>query len=161
MNKIYYTYDQMLKDCQHIIDQIKQDNYKPNYLVGITRGGLSPAVVISHQLGIKLYTLDVSLRDFTYDIESNCWMSEDIVNGKKILIIDDINDTGQTFAWIKRDWELSSGVGTESWNNLWNLNVKTASLYDNQSSGFRVNYSANVIDKSQEDCWVVFPWEQK
>ena len=61
-----------------------------------------------------MYTLDVRLRDGDTQ-ESNLWMAEDAFGvpdwekqagrkGKNILIVDDINDTGATFQWIKEDW---------------------------------------------------------
>ena len=46
--------------------------------------------------GIRCEAPKVSLRDDDHGSESNAWMSEDAYNGKNILIVDDINDTGAT-----------------------------------------------------------------
>ena len=94
VNKVHYTW----KDIEHMIDTINNlmfaDNWRPDYIVGMTRGGLVPAVMMSNKTGIMMHALDVRFRDTddNYDgPESNMWMAEDaLANGKKILIIDDI-----------------------------------------------------------------------
>ena len=64
-----------------------------------------------------MHTLDVRLRDADgIGPESNAWLAEFAGNGKNILIVDDINDTGATFEWIKNDWHssvynLEDGIG--------------------------------------------------
>ena len=152
--KIYYSQEQIRSFVLDLVRQIYQDNWKPDYLVGITRGGLTPALMISHYTGIPMYTLDVRLRDYEEDgspPEHNLWMSEDVHNrNKKVLIVDDINDSGATFNWIVKDWELTP----ES-------NVKFASIVDNLSSDFGgVNYHAVELNKAEDNVWIVFPWEE-
>jgi hypoxanthine phosphoribosyltransferase len=106
-------------------------------------------------------TLKVSLRDGG-DCESNCWMSEDAFDNKKILIVDDINDSGATLNWIKRDWQDSCFPSDPRWDKeIWGTNVRVAVLVDNESSKSELNvsYSAVGLNKAEEDCWIVFPWE--
>jgi hypoxanthine phosphoribosyltransferase len=58
----------------------------PDYVVGLTRGGLVPANLISQYLGCRMETLKVSLRDdANSESESNLWMAEDAY-GHKITI---------------------------------------------------------------------------
>ena len=92
--------------------------------------------------------------------ESNLWMSEDAANGKNILIVDDINDTGATLDWIAEDW--SAGQDQERWRDIWGNNVRVAVLYDNEASHSTVtpDYSAETINKLEEPQWIVFPWEE-
>ena len=65
-----------------------------DYIIGITRGGLVPSVMLSHMTNIPMHTLCVQLgaEGLEENTESNCWMAEDAYNNKKILIIDDINE---------------------------------------------------------------------
>lgn len=166
--KVHYTW----KDIEHMIQSINNlmyaDQWRPDYVVGLTRGGLVPAVMLSNMTGIKMHTLDVRFRDGDTQ-ESNAWMAEDAFGmpeadsggaGKNILILDDINDTGRTFKWIQQDWQSGCFAGHHHWNNVWGNNVRTAALIDNGASEFgEVDYTAVEINKAEKDVWVVFPWE--
>ena len=162
--KIYYTEDKIRQMVQKIIVQMYKDNWQPDYIVGLTRGGLVPAVYLSHALDIPMETLKVSLRDHEGS-ETNCWMAEDAFGynqeSKNILIVDDINDTGATLDWIIDDWQTSCLPHSEKWDNVWNNNVRFAVLIDNMSSNFshRVDYFAEEINKADDDVWIVYPWE--
>lgn len=158
-NKIYYTDAQIDGFVMELVRQMLADAWKPDYIVGLTRGGLVPALKISHYLGIPMETLKVSLRDGG-ETESNCWMAEDAYDGKNILIVDDINDTGATLEWIKGDWRGSAYPGDDKWETIWNHNVRFMTIVDNDASPFEVNYNAVSINKAEEDVWIVFPWEE-
>lgn len=156
---------------------ITNSDWKPDYVVGLTRGGLQPAVMISHYFGIPCETLKVSLRDGD-ESESNLWMAEqafgyvpesdrgdsgtqtDPAYRKNILIVDDINDTGATLQWIKQDWTSGCLPNHAAWPAVWNRNVRFAVVVNNSSSNYKdVDYSAMDINKQEDPCWVVFPWE--
>jgi hypoxanthine phosphoribosyltransferase len=157
MKKIYHTWRAVEKQTQEILRQIYASDWRPDYVVGLTRGGLVPANLISQYLDIPMECLKVSLRDSS-QCESNCWMAEDAAKGKNILIVDDINDTGATINWIEKDWP--EGNTMYHWDNVWNNNVRFAVLVNNEASKFkRIDYSAIEINKAEEDSWIVFPWE--
>jgi hypoxanthine phosphoribosyltransferase len=172
MNKIYYTWQDVECQTQEILRQIHNDSWCPDYVVGLTRGGLVPANLISQYLDCPMHTLKVSLRDDT-EQESNLWMAEDAYghevfdamcsnDGRKnILIVDDINDSGATLNWIKQDWQSSCFPKDKRWKKIWGNNVRVAVLVDNESSKSKLNVSYSAIDlnKAEEDLWIVFPWE--
>ena len=161
VKKHIYDWNDVEKMVTHIITEMYNDNYRPDYIVGLTRGGLVPAIMMSNRTGIPMYTLDVRLRDrdgLKIKTESNEWMPKDAFSGKNILIIDDINDSGATFNWITNDWSskyLDAGV-----QKVWDNNVRFAVLTENMSSEFgNVRYQAHEVNKAEKDVWLVYPWE--
>jgi uncharacterized protein len=159
VNKVYYSWSQVEGAVLDIARQMSTHNWKPDYIVGLTRGGLVPANLLSQYTGIKMHTLNVSLRDHD-NCESNLWMAEDAYNGKKILVIDDINDTGATIDWIKKDWPSGCHPNAIRWPDVWGDNVRFAVLTHNQASEFKdPDYSVWTVNKADKDCWLVYPWE--
>jgi xanthine phosphoribosyltransferase len=165
MNKIYYTWLDIEKQTQEILRQINLDRWRPDYVVGLTRGGLVPANLISQYLECRMETLKVSLRD-DGQCESNLWMAEDafgheMEKPKNILIVDDINDTGSTLNYIREDWPSGCFPKDKRWKQVWGNNVRVAVLVDNESSKNKIpiSYSAVDLNKAEKDCWIVFPWE--
>lgn len=160
MKKIYYNWQAVEGQTQEILRQIQTSDWLPDYVVGLTRGGLTPANLISQYLGCRMECLKVSLRDDGSEPEHNLWMAEDAYHGKNILIVDDINDSGATLNWIKEDWEDFHPSKREPWKTIWNNNVRFATLVHNEASEFQqIDYYSEEINKSVEDSWIVFPWE--
>ena len=77
MKKTYITWTNVENQTQEILRQLHQDGWTPDYVVGLTRGGLVPANLISQYLEVPMETLKVSLRDDNSLPESNLWMAED------------------------------------------------------------------------------------
>jgi hypoxanthine phosphoribosyltransferase len=165
MKKVFYSWT----DVEHMVNSINnlmfQSDWKPDYIVGLTRGGLTPAVIMSNVTGIPMYTLDVRFRDVLSDYEifgreSNKKMALQALDGKKILIVDDINDTGRTLNWIRKDWEETTDTNMKYWDKIWGESVRVAALVDNAGSEFDcVDYTAVEVDKRDNPAWFVFPWE--
>lgn len=160
MKKLVLNNEAVKNLTSRICREIVGSRWHPDYVVGLTRGGLTPAVMISHWFDVPCETLKVALRDGG-EPESNLWMAEDAKAGKNILIVDDINDTGATIDWILKDWP--SGIyDQEGWNKVWNGNVKFAVLVDNLASDcdVKMDFCGMEINKAENDVWVDFPWEE-
>jgi xanthine phosphoribosyltransferase len=158
-----------------ICRDIANSNWRPDYVVGITRGGLLPAVMISQYFNVPCETLKVSLRDHGGEnaTESNLWMASDAFcyemydpmsstdGRKRILIVDDINDTGATINWILNDWQSGCLPDDPLWNEVWNNNVRFATVFDNLASKAQVkmDYVGEEINKAETPVWIDFPFE--
>jgi hypoxanthine phosphoribosyltransferase len=129
--------------------------------------------MLSQYLNVPMHPLEVSLRDGG-DTVSNCGMAEDAFGSapennagtiidpayrKNILIVDDINDTGATIEWIKKDWASGCHPAHDIWNHVWGQNVRFATLTNNLASKETVDYSVWEVNKAEEDVWLVYPWE--
>lgn len=178
IKKHYYSWQDIEKMCTEIVTTMYTSKFTPDYIVGITRGGNIPATIISNMTGIPCEAIKVSLRDDS-KLESNNWMAEDAFGvvplyelevyksrfdphkRKKILIVDDINDTGTTFNWIIEDWQSGCFSNEKDvWDVVWGNTVKFAVLTENLASNFdHVNFYAHEINKAEDDVWLVYPWE--
>ena len=161
MKKIYYNWQQVQGACLDIARQMSNHYWRPDYIVGITRGGLIPANLLSQYTGVKMNSLDISLRDGG-DCVSNLGMAEDAFAGKNILVVDDINDQGSTLNWIMNDWPSGCFPYDERWEHIWGNNVRFAVVVDNLSSKCAVgmNYWGMEVNKAEKDVWIEFPYEE-
>ena len=153
MKTINYDWHNVDKAIQSIAMQMYESEWRPDYIVGITRGGLVPAVILSHMTNIPMHTLCVQLaaEGLEENTESNIKMAGDAINNKNILIIDDINRGGDALEWIINDWALSEESLIK--------NVIFASLIIDPNSKVDTDYFYEELDTDVEN-WVNFPWEQ-
>lgn len=153
-----------------ITHQIVSDEWKPDRIVGISRGGLPAAVMLSQYFGTPMTPLVVSLRDSHETVSNNelaglalGYDPATVVSDKNlrrnILIVDDINDSGATQEWIKADWQTSCFPQSKEWERVWHTNVRFAYLVNNAGSTANADYLGMEIDKRESDVWVEYPWE--
>lgn len=149
-------YDQItfLEAIDDLVKQIKSVNWKPDYIVGIVRGGAVPAVYLSHKLKIPVQMIHWSSRDdLNCGNESNCFIPEDINCGKRILLVDDIVDGGDTIREILADWDSSIRQA------LVVENIRIAALVYNTAQDTKVDFFHTKVDRNEDNRWFVFPWE--
>ena len=126
------------------------DEWKPDFIIGVGRGGLAPAVFLSHATGLPMLSVDYSsqVKDFAdAPLEKLAKRTQD---GELLLFIDDINDSGRTIGHLRE--KLGAGGATDG-------SIRFATLIDNVSSSQRVDYRALTIDRRVTKDWFIFPWE--
>jgi uncharacterized protein len=141
---------EFLTAVHYIAARIKESEWAPQFIIGIGRGGLIPAVYLSHATSIPMLSIDHSshLPDFSAELLVKLAVKS---MTERLLFVDDINDSGTTITHIK-------GALTEAGATL--DNVRFAMLIDNVVSAEKVDYCFRKIDRSVNKDWFVFPWEQ-
>ena len=143
MKKKYLSFKKVKQNLVDINSKINQTNWKPDIILSVNRGGCVPGVFLSH-----MRDLNHEVLSFKNIININNDIIKKIMNNhSSILIIDDINDTGNTLTDIKNKF------------NMYIKNIKFAVLINNKSSSFEVDYYGSEIDKNIDNSWIVFPWE--
>lgn len=143
-NKLWYSWDEMQRDTNALCREVTLDNYNPNVIVGIARGGLVPGLMLSHWMDKPFKPIIAALRDFPE------W--EDYLPRKsdeRVLVVDDICDSGATFEKLTKILE-ERGNGVE---------VRFASLWWNNEVDFEPHYYVQEMAKDTTNTWIHFPWE--
>lgn len=146
-DKVFYSWNDFDDDIYILTNYIHANQWLPDYIVGVKRGGLIPAIKLSHIFNKPLIMMSCQLRD-NKDNEVRLYEVEQLPKNKNVLIVDDICDSGVTLQKIVHQ------LFTEGFSN-----VKTCSLIYNFAQDFRIDYCAREIDRFQDDRWIIFPWE--
>ncbi|MBV9884568.1 MAG: phosphoribosyltransferase [Sphingomonadaceae bacterium] len=144
------SYERFLADVEGVARALAADDWAPDFLVGIGRGGLVPAAYLSHRTGIPLLSVDHSSGEVGFADELLDKLAAKIRLGQHLLIVDDINDSGATIAYLRAAIEAKSGDAA---------GLRVAVLIDNVRSSAKADYRGSAIDRSQDKSWFVFPWE--
>lgn len=153
MKTIKYTKKQFDKDVDNLATKIKKSKVKFSYIVALSRGGLIPGVVLSHKLDLKMWPVTWSTRD-SQERETNTWIPEDINDGHKILIVDDIVDSGESLVSLLQDWD------TCVIKELDRSNIYIATLIYNKDQSIVPQFYANKISRKKTPEWFEFWWEK-
>jgi hypoxanthine phosphoribosyltransferase len=141
---------EFLTAVHYVAARVRESGWQPDFIIGVGRGGLIPAVFLSHATGVPMLSVDHSshLPDFAAELLVKlAALSLD----SKLLFVDDINDTGSTISHIKASIHEAGGSLD---------NIRFATLIDNVVSAEKVDYRFRMIDRTVNKDWFVFPWEQ-
>ena len=146
----YVSWKDIERWSEGILNMVVSDNYKPDIVIGITRGGLVPARMMSDYLFIKdLLTIKTEHWGLTASMDGKAVLKSKLdynVSNKKILIVDDITDTGES---IKLTYDYIKSLDP--------LEVKTSSMLYVNSSSYVPDYYGEGISK-EKWAWFIFPW---
>lgn len=135
--------------CDSIRHKIMKD-YAPDTIIGIARGGLVPARILSDRMWIKdLLSVKTEHWGITATKDGEATLKGTLngsLDGKNVLVIDDITDTGESLR-----------VASEYVKSLNPQTLKTATMLHITRSGFLPDYYAEEINE-QAWTWFIFPW---
>ena len=146
----YLPYARFLDEVETLARALEADSWQPDFLVGIGRGGLVPAAYLSHRTGIQMLSVDHSSGEVGFGDELLDKLAAKIRAGSRILIVDDINDSGGTIQYLR------SAIGAKTDDPA---GLRVAVLVHNIRSRAEVEYHGSEIDREQDKKWYVFPWE--
>ena len=143
-------HEAFVADVLTLAKAVRADPWQPTYIIGIGRGGLVPAVYLSHATGLPTLSCDLSsnVKDFADDVLVR--LAQRSRDGERLLFIDDINDSGRTIGFLRDKLRAAGAVPGA---------IRFATLIDNRVSAQRVEYHARQIDRTTTKDWYVFPWE--
>jgi len=133
--------------CTQVANQIKRSGYKPDLLVAISRGGWIPGRVLSDLLeNPNLATIKVEHYIGIYKTHARPKITQPLpieVKGKRILLVDDIADSGKSLKLVKKHLFDQDAV-----------DVKICALYYKPWSIVTPDFYAR-----RTDAWICFPHE--
>ena len=147
IEQLRMSWDDLGVGSKALAEQVAADGFRPDFILGISRGGLLVAGALAYTLGVKnTFTMCV---EFYTGVDERLEMPmllppiPDLVDlhEERVLIADDVADTGQTLVLVK---EFLEGKVAE---------VKIAVLYEKPRSVVNCEYVWERTDR-----WIVFPW---
>jgi hypoxanthine phosphoribosyltransferase len=135
---------------QSIAAQVQSTGVEVDCILGISRGGLVPAVALSNVLGISVLHVIAVGRNVSAGKYSDkqppkvLWQGNLAeMRGKQVLVVDDVAGSGETLRCVREQALLADAA-----------DVRTAVLVQMQRGTSAADFVAVELDD-----WVVFPWE--
>ncbi len=145
---LYFSPEKAFDLIYELGEKIQKSKFKPNCLVGISRGGLWVVRILSDFFCIKdihiirtIYYRDIKTTEKSPQLIQD--VDKKFLEGKNILIVDDVSDTGGTLVFVKN---LMKKKGIK--------NFKIATLHYKPWSKFKPDFYLEECDK-----WIIYPWE--
>ena len=140
--RYYYSYTEYLSDCKELTLQI---NDKFDAIIAIARGGITLAHMLGEYYDIReVYTINtIGYNDNKKLEKTEVFNIPDIKNAKRILIVDDIVDSGDTM-------KLVLETMSERYPNC---EIKSASLFYKNTAVMKPDWYVHIADK-----WIDFFW---
>ena len=141
------SWEDMQNYAKKTAELIKKSRFHPDMIIGLSRGGLVPSRLLADFLHIKnVLAIKVDHWGITAAKDGKAKISHGLdkdLSGRKVLIVDDITDTGQ-----------SMELALQHIKSLNPLEVKTATLIHLTNS----KYTPDFYGHEREWAWIIFPW---
>ena len=148
MEKRYISWEEFHKLTRVLAERVEESGFVPDFLIGITSGGLVPLVLLGALFHTKNVTT-ISARSYTDKNrgELDIFAKPDVrLEGRRVLVVDEIADSGETLRQV-------IGLLTERYRAT---EVRSAVVVVNvKRNAYRPDYFVEETDR-----WVVFPWDE-
>jgi len=144
IEKYYYGYDEFRVDVNQIASKVENENFEA--IIGIARGGLLLTQFLAIKLNLRdVFTINSILYDDMTKKESGAVFNiPDLSNYKKVLIADDIVDSGET---IQNIVEILT-------TKFPSIEFKIASLFYKKTATIQPDFM-----EKEATAWIDFFWE--
>ncbi|MDH5753924.1 MAG: phosphoribosyltransferase family protein [Candidatus Bathyarchaeota archaeon] len=143
------TWNRIYGMLLNLAEKIRKNGFKPDVIVGVSRGGWPPARVLSDLLdNPNLANVKAEFYLGVAETKGEPTLTQPVsvaVAGKKVLIVDEVADTGKSLKLVK-EHVIKEGAAE----------VKVATVYYKPWSIIMPDYYEKETSR-----WVVFPWEIK
>jgi len=143
------TWEKIYELLLNLAGKIRKANFKPDVIVGISRGGWPPARIMSDLLeNPELANVKAEFYLGVAKTKSEPVITQPVsvsVRGKKILVVDDVADTGKSLRLVRS--HLKEQGATD---------VKIATIYYKPWSVVTPDWYEHKTSH-----WIIFPWERK
>lgn len=143
-----YSWDEFLADVKVLADKIKAD-FSPEVVIAIAEGGWVPGRILKNHIKAEYFSIGCRHHDENYGEMEEVAIYQEVdknnIAGKKVLILDEICDSGKTLE------KVSKIIHDMNPNE-----VRSAVLHVRHSSIFIPDY---FLEKKSNDNYIVYPWE--
>ncbi len=143
------SWDEIYRLLLRLANTIRNNSFGPEMIVGVSRGGWLPARVMSDLLeNPKLANVAAEFYVGIAETKGKPVITQPVsasVEGKKVLVVDDVVDTGESLRLVRSHLEEQGAK-----------EVKTAAIYYKPWSVMIPDYY-----EKETRSWIVFPWERK
>jgi len=143
------TWEGIYELLLNLASQIRRDGFKPDIIVGIARGGWPPARIMSDLLeNPEIANVKAEFYLGVAETKGEPVITQSVsvpVKNKKVLIVDDVADTGKSLALVRKHLK-EQGAG----------DVRIATIYFKPWSIVTPDYFERKTSH-----WIIFPWERK
>lgn len=140
------TLEQVYETCFRLAHKISSKGLSFDIVIAIARGGFPPARFLCDFLNIEiLHSLQVSHYSSGAQKKEKAYiLSEDTgdIKDKRILLVDDVNDTGMSLRAAYDSLEKAE-------------KVSTAVMHEKETTGFRAAFAGEGLEEWK---WLIYPW---
>jgi len=142
----FYSYDEFKVDVNMLAKELK--SYDPDVILAVARGGMTLGHFLAEALEMRdLYAINSIHYEETRKLDTiDIFNMPDLSKAKKVVIVDDIIDSGETMIEIKK-------VLLKAYPNL---ELKVASIYYKEKALLRPDFAAREATE-----WIEFFWDFK
>ncbi len=160
MNKVYISAQQLLEDSFNLALQVFESGYRPNYIVGVWRGGAPVGIAVQellHVLGVDADHIAIRTSSYTgigergkrVRVHGLNYLIRRVESEDSMLIVDDVHDSGLSIAETIKDLKRACKKNTPE--------IRVATPYYKPGNNKTDRVPDYFIHES--DDWLVFPHE--